>query len=90
MVVASLVAERGPQDKWAPAAAAHGLRDRGSRALAPRLGGCAAWAWSLCGIWGLLGSGIEPVSPALAGGFFTTEPPGKPWKQDLEERFAHP
>ena len=21
--------------------------------------------------------GIEPVSPALAGGFFTTEPPGK-------------
>ena len=23
--------------------------------------------------------GIETVSPALAGGFFTTEPPGKPW-----------
>ena len=23
-------------------------------------------------------SGIEPVSPALAGKFFTTEPPGKP------------
>ena len=23
--------------------------------------------------------GIEPVSPALAGGFFTTEPPGKPF-----------
>ena len=22
--------------------------------------------------------GIEPVSPAMAGGFFTTEPPGKP------------
>ena len=22
--------------------------------------------------------GIEPVSPALAGGFFVTEPPGKP------------
>ena len=22
--------------------------------------------------------GTEPVSPALAGGFFTTEPPGKP------------
>ena len=21
--------------------------------------------------------GIEPTSPALAGGFFTTEPPGK-------------
>ena len=26
----------------------------------------------------LLGSGIEPASPALAGRFFTTEPPGKP------------
>ena len=24
--------------------------------------------------------GIEPSSPALAGGFFTTEPPGKPSK----------
>ena len=27
---------------------------------------------------GLPGSGIEPVSAALSGGFFTTEPPGKP------------
>ena len=24
--------------------------------------------------------GIEPMSPALAGGFFTTEPPGSPFK----------
>ena len=22
----------------------------------------------------------SPASPALAGGFFTTEPPGKPWE----------
>ena len=29
-----------------------------------------------CG-WNLPRSGIEPTSPALAGGFFTTEPPGK-------------
>ena len=32
--------------------------------------------------------GIEaaaPVSPALAGGFFTTEPPGKPHDLYLEE-----
>ena len=27
---------------------------------------------------GLPNLGIEPESPALAGGFFTTEPPGKP------------
>ena len=26
----------------------------------------------------LPGPGIEPLSPALTGGFFTTEPPGKP------------
>ena len=30
---------------------------------------------------GLPGLGIELVSPALAGEFFTTEPPGKPPKQ---------
>ena len=29
-------------------------------------------------MWDLPESGIEPVSPALAGEFFTTEPPGKP------------
>ena len=23
---------------------------------------------------------VSPVSPALAGGFFTTEPPGKPYR----------
>ena len=29
-------------------------------------------------MWDLPGSGIEPGSPALAGGFFTTKIPGKP------------
>ena len=29
-------------------------------------------------MWYLPGKGIEPVSPALAGGFLTTVPPGKP------------
>ena len=29
-------------------------------------------------MWDLPESGIEPESPALPGGFFTTEPPGKP------------
>ena len=32
----------------------------------------------LSGIWDLPWSGMEPVSPALAGGFFTTEPQGSP------------
>ena len=28
-------------------------------------------------MWDLPGPGVEPASPALAGGFLTTEPPGK-------------
>ena len=28
-------------------------------------------------MWDLLGPGMDPVSPALAGGSFTTEPPGQ-------------
>ena len=29
-------------------------------------------------MWDLPGPGLEPVSPALAGGFLTISPPGKP------------
>ena len=29
-------------------------------------------------MWDLSGLGMQLASPALAGGFFTTEPPGKP------------
>ena len=39
---------------------------------------CCSWALLLCGMWDLPGPGIEPVFPALAGGFLTTVPPGKP------------
>ena len=28
-------------------------------------------------MWNLLGTGIEPMSPALAGRFLSTAPPGK-------------
>ena len=35
-------------------------------------------------MWDLPGPGMEPVSPALAGGFLTTAPPGKPGKYLLE------
>ena len=34
--------------------------------------------FSSCGMWNLPGLGLELVSPALAGGFLTTAPPGKP------------
>ena len=43
-----------------------------------RLNSCDVWALLPHSMWDLPGSGIEPVSPAFAGGVFTTEPPGKP------------
>ena len=43
-----------------------------------RLSNCGSRAQLLRGMWDLPGPGLEPVSPALAGGFLTTAPPGKP------------
>ena len=43
-----------------------------------RLSNCGSPAQLLCGMWDLPGPGPEPVSPALAGRFSTTAPPGKP------------
>ena len=51
-------------------------RSRGSPGLEHRLSG--AWAELPRGMWDLPEPGAEPVSPALACGFFITEPPGKP------------
>ena len=39
---------------------------------------CGAQAELPFGMWALFPSEIESVSPALAGGFFTPEPPGTP------------
>ena len=61
---------------WAPVCEDFGSCS--SRALAPRSNSCGAWANLLLGMWDLSRSGIKPVAPALAGGFFTTEPLGKP------------
>ena len=58
--------------------AACGLSSCGSQALELRCNNGAAWAQLLCSMWDLPGSGIELMSPALAGEFFTTEPPEKP------------
>ena len=55
-----------------------GLSSCGSQALERRLSSCGARASLLRGTWDLPGPGIKPVSPALAGGFLTTAPPGKP------------
>ena len=76
IVVASLVALGMP----ASVVAAHRLSSCVPRALEHRLSSCGARTQLLHGMWDLPRSGIEPVFPALAGGFLTTAPPGKSWK----------
>ena len=50
---------------------------------------CTTWASLLHGMWGPPRPGIEPVSPALAGGFFTTEPSRKPYFYVSEKRLSY-
>ena len=54
-----------------------GFSSCGSRAVELRLSSWGAQAWLLRGMWDLTGPGLEPVFPALAGGFLTMVPPGK-------------
>ena len=65
------IAVRGPFTIAASLVAEHRLQTR-------RLSSCGARAWLLRGMWDIPGPGLEPVSPALAGRFSTTAPPGKP------------
>ena len=55
-----------------------GSRRAGSVVVAHRLSSCGSRAQLLRGMWDLPRPGLEPVSPALAGGFSTAAPPGKP------------
>ena len=52
-----------------------------------RLSHCGSRAQLLHGMWDLPTPGLEPVSPALAGRFLTTAPPGKPRRDFLREVF---
>ena len=70
---------RGPLTIAASLVAEHRLQTR-------RLSNCGSWAQLLRGMWDLPRPGLEPVSPALAGRFSTTEPPGKPQYELLEGR----
>ena len=54
-----------------PLVAEHRLQPR-------RLSNCGSRAHLLHGMWDPPRPGLEPVSPALAGRFSTTAPPGKP------------
>ena len=62
---------RGPLIIAASLVAGHRLQTR-------RLSNCGSRAQLLRSIRDLPGPGLEPVSPALAGRFSTTAPPGKP------------
>ena len=63
--------KRGPLTVAASLVAEHRLQTR-------RLSSCGSRAQLLHGMWDLPRPGLEPVSPALAGRFSTTAPPGKP------------
>ena len=64
---------------WASAVVAHGLQQLWLVVSGAQLSSCSTWVQLLRGEGDLSGPGIELMSPALAGGFSTTEPPGKPW-----------
>ena len=65
------IAVRGPLTVAASPVAEHRLQTR-------RLSSCGSQAQLLRGMWDLPRPGSEPVSPALAGRFSTSVPPGKP------------
>ena len=54
-----------------------GLSNCGSWAVEHKLSACGTQACLLHGAWDLPESGIKPMSPPLAGRFFTTELPEK-------------
>ena len=70
------IAVRGPLTAAASLVVEHRLQKR-------RLSNCGSRAQLLRGTWDPPRPGLEPVSPALAGRFSTTVPPGKPLQVNL-------
>ena len=64
-------------DKWGPLFIAASLVAE-HRLQTCRLSNCGSRAQLLRSMWDLPRPGLEPVSPASAGRFSTTAPPGKP------------
>ena len=71
------IAVRGPLTIVASLVAEHRLQTC-------RLSNCGSLAQLFRGMWDLPRPGLEPVSPALAGRFSTTAPPGKSYMHILE------
>ena len=65
----------GPLTIAASLVAEHRLQTRG-------LSSCGSRAQLLRSMWDPPRPGLEPASPALAGRFSTTAPPGKPRQED--------
>ena len=77
------IAVRGPLTIATSLVAKHRLQMR-------RLSSCGSRAQPLRGMWDLPRPGLEPMSPALAGGFSTTAPPGKPYLPYLCTKIKEP
>ena len=76
------IAVRGPLTIAVSLFAEHRLQTR-------RVSNCGSRAQLLRGMWDLPRPGLEPVSPALAGRFSTTAPPGKPLNHYFYDRLHH-
>ena len=76
------IAVCGPLTIVASLVAGHRLQTR-------RLSNCGSRAQLFRGMWDLPRPGLEPVSPALAGRFSTTAPPGKPENSVLKDCFKN-
>ena len=74
------IVAHGPLTIAASLVAEHRLQTR-------RLSSCGSRAQLLHGMWDPPRPGLEPVSPALAGRFSATAPPGKPLFQFLIKLF---
>ena len=74
------IAVRGPLTVAASLVAEHRLQTH-------RLSNCGSRAQLFCGMWDPPRPGLEPASPALAGRFSTTAPPGKPRRRSFDDAF---
>ena len=75
------IAVRRPLTIAASPVAEHRLQTR-------RLSSCGSRAQLLRGMWDLPRPGLEPMSPALAGRFSTTAPPGQPQHIFIKHRYC--
>ena len=77
IVAASLLQSTGSRACGLQKAAARGLSSCNTHALEHSINSCGMQALLFHSMWDLPGPGMEPMSPALAGGFFTHESPRK-------------